>query len=81
MASSIAMQSRPGSNDNEGVGTPHSSKLQNLSLTIRCYFVSYPWHSFGVFLPFRKDAVDVFNSPSRLGWEGLAKYTLCWDAV
>ena len=39
------IQSGPGSNDNEEV-IPHSPKLQNWSLTIRCYLISCSSHLF-----------------------------------
>ena len=48
-------QSGPGSNGNEGASPSDC-------------LVSYPGHSLGDFLPYSRDAVDVFFSPNWLGY-------------
>ena len=60
-------QSEPWSDGNEGVRSLHSPKLQNYqSLSIRLFCV-ISRTIFGGILPFFRDTIGLFYSPSRLG--------------
>ena len=69
-----ADQSEPGSDGNDPVlCKPQSSGI--IETLPSDFLVSYPEHSLGRVLPFWRDAVGVFDSPSRVGY---TKICLIW---